>query len=192
MDLIQLRYQDPATRTFLGSPSLVRLDNGDLLASHDYFGPGCPRNHENEEHLLSIYRSRDDGRSWTNVTHIANAYWSTLFTLNGAVYCLGASQQYGSIVIRRSEDCGNTWSHPKDAQSGLLFRGGPFHEPPNYHCAPVPVLVKNGRLYRAFEDCSPCNWPDGFQSCVVSVDTGADLLDAANWTMSEKLPFDPA
>ena len=32
----------------------------------------------------------------------------------------------------------------------------------------------------------------GFQSLVVSVDADADLLDAANWTMSNKLPFDPA
>ena len=28
----------------------------------------------------------------------------------------------------------------------MLFRGGFYHEPPNYHCAPVPVLLKDGRL----------------------------------------------
>jgi hypothetical protein len=31
-----LRLQDPATRIYLGSPSLVRLPSGDLLATHDY------------------------------------------------------------------------------------------------------------------------------------------------------------
>jgi hypothetical protein len=170
----------------------VRLPNGELLATHDYFGPGCPRNHENEEHLTSVYRSRDEGSTWQNVTHIANAYWSTLFVHRGRVHLLGTSQQYGSIVIRRSDDGGNTWSHPRDAKSGLLFRGGPYHDPPNYHCAPVPVLSLAGRLYRGFEDCDPCQWPRGFRSCVISCAEDADLLDAANWTMSNKLAFDPA
>jgi hypothetical protein len=192
LKLNQVKFQDPATGTFLGSPSFVRLDNGDLLATHDYFGWGCPRNHEDEEHLTSVYRSADNGTTWINVTHIANAFWSTLFKHNGAVYLLGASQQYGSIVIRRTDDGGNTWTHPKDEKSGLLFRGGPFHESPNYHCAPVPVLLKHGRLYRAFEDCSPCEWPAGFQSCVISIDAKAELLDASNWRMSNKLAFDPA
>lgn len=191
MQFNQIKYQDPATKAYLGSPSLIRLSNGDILATHDYFGPGCPHNNENEEHLTSVYRSSDDGITWTNVTHIANAFWSTLFEHKGSIYLLGASQQYGSIVIRRSNDNGNTWSHPSDEKSGLLFRGGVYHEPPNYHCAPVPVLMKNGRIYRAFEDCSPLMWPQGFQSLVVSTPEESDLLDASNWTMSNKLAFNP-
>ena len=126
------------------------------------------------------------------MTHIAGAFWSSLFVHRGAVYLLGASQQYGSIVIRRSEDGGNTWTHPADESSGLLFRGGPYREGPNYHCAPVPVLEAGGRLYRAFEDCDPCQWPAGFQALVISADAGADLLRAASWRMSNKLPYDPA
>jgi len=188
---VELRCQDAATRTYLGSPSLVRLENGGLLATHDYFGPGCPRNWQNEEHLTSVYRSENDGRTWYNVTHISGAFWTTLFLHMGAVYLLGTSQQYGSIVVRRSADGGNTWTHPADSKSGLLFEGGPFHEPPNYHCAPVPVLKRNGRLYRAFEDCDPCNWGAGFQSLVISADEDDDLLDAASWRMSNKLPFNP-
>jgi hypothetical protein len=192
MNFNEIKYQDPATKTYLGSPSIIRLDNGDLLATHDYFGTGCPRNHEDEEHLTSVYRSSNEGRTWINVTHIANAFWSNLFKHKGSVYLLGASQQYGSIVIRRSEDNGNTWTHPKDEKSGLLFRGGPFRHPPNYHCAPVPILRKNGLIYRAFEDCDPCQWGTGFQSLVISADEDADLLDASSWTMSNKIPYDPA
>lgn len=190
MKFNEIKYQDPATKTYLGSPSVIRLDNGDFLATHDYFGPGCPKNHENEEHLTSFYRSSDDGKTWTNVTHIANAFWSNLFKRKDAIYLLGTSQQYGSIVIRRSEDNGNTWTHPKDEKTGLLFRGGPFREPPNYHCAPVPILKKNGRIYRAFEDCTPCHWGTGFQSLVISTNENTDLLDASSWTMSNKLPYE--
>jgi len=192
MEFNEVKFQDPATKTYLGSPSIIRLDNGDLLATHDYFGPGCPKNHEAEEHLTSVYRSADDGKTWTNVTHIAGAFWSNLFEHGGCIYLLGTSQQYGSIVIRRSEDDGNTWTHPRDRKSGLLFEGGPYREPPNYHCAPVPILKKGGRIYRAFEDCDPCIWGKGFRSLVISAAEDADLLDASNWRMSNKLRYDPA
>ncbi len=190
MKLNIVKYQDPATRTYLGSPGILRLEDGRLLATHDYFGPGSPRNHENEEHLTSVYRSDDNGRAWFNLAHIANAFWSSLFVHRGAVYLLGCSQQYGSIVIRRSLDGGNTWSFPRDEQTGLLFLGGNFYTPPNYHCAPVPVLVAGGRLYRAFEDNDPCRWPTGFRACVISCREDSDLLEAKNWTMSNKLPFE--
>ena len=191
MQFNEVKFQHAATRTYLGSPSLLRLENGDLLATHDYFGPGCPLNHEGEEHLTSVYRFSDDGATWATVNHVAGQFWSTLFEHHGAVYLFGTSQQYGSIVIRRSEDGGNTWTHPMDEKSGLLFRGGPFREPPNYHCAPMPLLWRNGRIYRAFEDCTPCQWGRGFLSLVVSVEQGADLLDASNWTASNKLRFEP-
>ena len=192
MQFTELRWQDPATKTYLGSPSLARLPDGALLATHDYFGPGCPLNHEGEEHLTSVYRSDDDGATWRNVTHIANAFWSSLFVHRGAVYLLGCSQQYGSIVIRRSDDDGFTWTHPADDKSGLLFQGGPYDKPPNYHCAPVPLLFREGRIYRAFEDCDPCVWGSGFRALVISAPEDANLLDAANWTISNKLAFAPA
>ncbi len=187
-----LRHQNERAKTYLGSPSLVRLPDGAIVASHDYFGKGCPRNHEAEEGLTSIYRSEDDGATWENVTHVMNSFWPNLFVHGGALYLFGTSQQYGSILIRKSEDGGFTWTHPADGKTGLLFAGGPYRQAPNYHCAPMPVVEHKGRLYRAFEDCDPCDWGTGFKSLVVSAPVGADLLDAASWTMSDKLAFDPA
>ena len=66
-----------------------------LLATHDYFGTGCPRNHEAEQGLTSVYRSEDGGASWSNVTHVMNAFWCSLFAHRDAVYLFGTSQQYG-------------------------------------------------------------------------------------------------
>ena len=189
----EVKYQPELTKTYLGSPSILRLPDGALLASHDYFGlKGCPKNHEAEESLTSIYRSEDDGITWVSITHIMNCYWSSLFSHRGSIYILGTSQQYGSIFIRRSDDGGFTWTHPADENSGLLFPGGRFRVAPNYHCAPVPVLEHDGRLYKAFEDADPPVHGPSFHSCVVSAPVDDDLLVAKNWTISNKIPFDPA
>lgn len=192
MMLGELRFQPECTRTFLGSPSLVQAPDGGLVATHDYFGPDCPRNHEQEEALTSVYRSVESGTAWQNVTHIMNCYWSSLFVTGGQLYLLGVSQQYGSIVIRRSTDGGYTWTQPVDEHTGLLAPGGPRRTPPNYHCAPVPVLEYKGRIYKAFEDCTPNVWGSGFQALVLSAPQDADLLQARHWRMSNRLPFDPA
>ena len=190
----EIKYQPERAQSFLGSPGLVRLPDGALLATHDYFGPGCPRNHESEESLTSVYRSENNGITWQNITHLMNCYWSVLFLNRSSVYILGASQQYGSIFIRRSDDGGFTWTHPADEKTGILFQGGPYREAPNYLCTPVPVLRHKGRLYKGCEDhihSDGVGWAGAFQSCVISVPEDADLLDAANWTISNKLPFDP-
>jgi hypothetical protein len=56
----------------------------------------------------------------------------------------------------------------------------------------MPVLEHHGRLYRAFEDCTPCEWGRGFRAGIISAPADAELLDAASWTMSNTLPFDHA
>jgi hypothetical protein len=191
MEFNQLRHQDPATRTFLGSPSLARLPGGGLLATHDYFGPESPGEADGVAGLTTVYRSDDNGQTWRDVRHLTGVFWASLFVHRGSVWLLGCSNVYGSIVIRRSDDGGVTWTYPIDAESGLLFAGGAGKTSPNYHGAPVPVLVQGGRLFRAFEDCTPCVWGRGFQALVISAREDADLLKASSWTMSNKLAFDP-
>jgi hypothetical protein len=188
--LSEIKFQDPRTLTYLGSPSLVRLPEGALLASHDYFGPGCPKNSNGEGCLTTIHRSDNNGESWRELTHICGAFWSSLFVHEGAVYLLGTSARYGAIVIRQSLDGGYTWTHPLDADSGLLFPNGPYPAPPHYHCAPTPVLQIGGRLYRAFEVNPSRRWPAGFQAIVISCADTADLLKAKSWTMSKPLAYE--
>ena len=201
MQLNQLRYQDPRTKTYPGSPSLVLLPEGGMLASHDYFGPGCPGSRAGEGNLSSIYRSGDDGETWENITHICGLIWGNLFVHRGHVYSLGVSRQFGSIVIRRSEDEGYTWTHPTDPGSGLLFKGGPGTELPNYHGSAMPILTHQGRMYTAFENARGPGvvLPGGggvrgvtdILAFVLSVPEDADLLDASNWTMSNQLELGP-
>lgn len=189
----EIRFQDPRTETFVGSPSLVRLPDGNLLASHEFYGPGSPLDAHGEEFLTMVYRSGDQGRTWRSILPISGAFWGSLFLHGDAVYMIGTSAHDGNIVIRRSTDGGYAWTRPLAPSTGLLFEGGPGRRPPNYHCAPVPVLRHGGRIWRAFEDNDETvPFAGGFRACVLSAPDDADLLDAANWTMSVKLPYDPS
>jgi hypothetical protein len=100
---------------------------------------------------------------------------------------MGPNRRYGQVVVRRSTDGGRTWTEPKDGRSGLLCAKGA------YHTAPVPVVVHEGRIWRAMEDMHPTiSWPKNFRAFVLSAPVDADLLDADNWTQSNRLAFDPA
>lgn len=108
----QVIHQDPRTGTYVGSPSLLRLPNGSILAT----------SHDPQQHLLV-----------------------------------------------------------------LALRGGREH----YHCAPVPVVGHNGRIYRAFEDNDETvDFAAGFKASVISASAESDLLDARSWVMSNKLAYD--
>jgi len=183
-------YSPAETAIYVGSPSLALLQDGGIVASHDFFGPKSPKDSFGRENATRIYRSDDGGKTWIQLASVENAFWSSLFVHHGALYLLGCSAQFGDIVIRRSDDGGRTWTDPKDGYSGLLFRGGQGDNPPNYHCAPVPVLDHRGRLWRAFEDNVRIELRR-FQALVISADADADLLRASSWRMTNRLPYDP-
>ncbi|MCX5682729.1 MAG: sialidase family protein [Planctomycetota bacterium] len=174
------RSPDP-TRVYIGSPSIAVMPGGDYVASHDFFGPGTTNNR------TAVFGSRDRGKSWQPLVTIEGQWWSTLFVHYGALYIIGTSKEYGFTVIRRSSDGGKTWTEPKDGESGLLLGDG------KYHCAPVPLVVHNGRIWRAMEDAmGPGGWGSHFRAMVLSAPADADLLKAASWTFSNRLRFDPA
>ena len=75
---------------------------------------------------------------------------------------------------------------PKDKHSGLLL------DDAKYHCAPVPVVVHEGRIWRAMEDAmGPGGWGSHFRSFMMSAPADCDLLDADNWVSSNRLGRDP-
>lgn len=172
-----------STGQYIGSPSIAILPDGRYVASHDFFGPNA--GHKTAA-LTRIFRSGDRGRTWRMVAEIRPAFWSTLFVHRGALYLIGTTHENGDTVIRRSTDGGESWTSPKDERSGLLLRG-------QYHCAPQPVLVHSGRIWRAMEDASgPGGWGRQFSAFMMSAPVEADLLDATSWTFSNRLPSDPA
>ncbi|MBZ0257097.1 glycoside hydrolase [bacterium] len=185
-----IHFSPASTKVYLGSPSLLRLPNGDILASMDLFGENAPHSKSGELNYGLIFRSTDDGATWDYVTEIYDTYWANLFLHRGVIYLLGTSEQSGHIVIRRSDDNGETWTQPTDSENGLLFPSGEGRAAPNYHCAPMPVLEHNGRLYRAFEDNVTSQGAAGLHSLVISAPVDADLLKASSWTMSNKLKYD--
>jgi len=170
-------HSPAATRQYLGSPSLVVLPDGALLAAHDLFGPGTTSD------LLRVHRSTDRGATWGLLSE-TRGFWSTLFFHRGDLYLIGSRRQDGSAVIRRSTDGGRTWTEPVDGRRGLLALG-------RYHGAPMPVVEHGGRLWRAMEDTEgPGGWGSNFRSFMLSVPVDADLLDARAWTFSNRLGRD--
>ena len=168
---------------YIGSPSIAVLPDGSCVASHDFFGP---KSIEHELAVSAVFRSEDRGRTWRQVARIDGAFWSNLFVHQGHLYLLGPNRHHGLIVIRRSDDGGRTWTKPKDTQSGLLTPTG------EYHTAPTPVLVHNGRLWRAVEDGGAGRqWGVRYRAMMFSAPVDADLLRADSWTRSNYLQRDP-
>lgn len=159
------------------SPSIVRLPDGALLASHDIF---WGKEGQNTSVLL---RSPDDGRTWRFVNFLYPCFWGKLFLHRDRLYMLATSTEYGALLIGRSDDGGETWSAPTELiAAGSREAGGP-------HKAPMPVIEHNGRLWTGIDYGS---WTLGSHaSGLVSVPADADLLDAASWTIMPFLPYDP-
>ena len=171
---VVIDHQDPESRQYVGSASLVRLPGGELLASHDLFGPGSGQRTSAE---TRVFVSRDRGVTWARTASFKEQFWSNLFWHRGRVYLLGTSYEYGRMAIRESRDRGRTWS----AASYLTQDLG-------YHTAPMQMVRRKGRLWRSFE------WhPEGpwgrFEVLVMSAPEKANLLDARSWVRTPRLAF---
>jgi hypothetical protein len=169
-----------SSQCYIGSPALALLPDGKYVASHDVFGPGSGYN------LTRICISHDKGESWRLQTEVEGQFWSSLFVHRGALYLMGTSVEYGDAIIRKSEDGGETWSAPNSKSNGLLMTDA------KYHCAPVPVMEHDGRIWRAMEDAmGQGGWPTHFRSFMMSAPSDADLLQADSWRCSNRMERDP-
>lgn len=171
---VAIVHSPASSEIYIGSPSIAILPDGRYVASHDFFGAG------NKGPRTRIYRSDDRGQTWTYLTQVAQT-WSVLFVHRDQLYLMGRHPQ--GVVIRRSEDNGETWTDPVDETTGLLLRG-------NFHCAPGPVSEHDGRLWHAMESIEDDGeWAEQFRAFMMSAPADADLLQAANWTSSNRLSY---
>lgn len=179
---VVIDHSPAASGLYIGSPSIAVLPNGDYVASHDFFGP---KSTEHERAVSRVFRSSDRGHRWRQVAEIQGQFWSTLFVHRNALYLIGTTHHHGNAIIRRSTDGGATWTTPTGPASGLLRDDG------QYHCAPVPVVEYQGRLWRGMERRQPpVGWGISYCAGMFSVPVDADLLDATQWTVSNFLPGD--
>lgn len=165
-------------QTYLGTPSIVMLPDGNYVASHGKFGK--------EKEQITVYRSDDKGVSWEKISEL-KGFWSGLFVHQEELYLMGVDEQYGNCVIRKSEDGGINWTNPGNEHSGLIRR----HDgEKGFHTSAVSIVATNGRLYRPFEVARRDGSWGNFEALVLSASLDANLLDASSWKTSTRMSVD--
>ncbi|AQG79563.1 sialidase family protein [Spirosoma montaniterrae] len=175
-------YEPSSSQKYIGSPSLVTLPNGDYVASHDFFGP---KSSEWQQAVSRIYTSNNKGKTWRYLTEINGAFWSSLFVHKGELYLLGPDRHHGTVLIRKSTDGGNTWTKPTNKENGVLLTG-------EFHCAPMPVMEYNGRLWRPMETAHGpvLQWGKRYGAMVMSAPVDSDLMNSKSWQSSTPILYD--
>ncbi|AKP53611.1 sialidase family protein [Cyclobacterium amurskyense] len=179
---VVVTYSPASSGKYIGSPSLAILPNGDYVASHDFFGP---ESNEHKRATSKIYTSSNKGKSWKEIAEIDGAFWSKLFVHQGTLWLIGPDRHHGNTLVRRSDDGGKTWTKPTNSSNGLILEG-------EYHCAPMPIIEHNGRIWRAMESAmGPIKkWGKRYGAFMLSAPVDADLLQADSWTSSNILYYD--
>lgn len=164
---------DPLKAVCVGTPDILQLPSGRLIASMELWlkrpTSGDEGGIDYPNHCL-IKASDDGGKTWQQIS-TNGITWGSLFHVNDSLYMIGNDPLRRDIRIIRSPDEGTTWSSPV-----TLF------DDSRYHGSATPVHVKNGFLYRAFEDMDR-----GSASLVIAGDLSRDLLGPDAWRMSNKV-----
>lgn len=164
---------DPAKAVCVGTPDILQLPSGRLIASMELWLKRPTSGDEggiDYPNHCKIKASDDGGMTWRQIS-TNGITWGSLFYVNDALHMIGNDPHRRDIRIIRSPDGGKTWSKPV-----TLF------DDSRYHGSATPVHVKDGFIYRAFEDMNR-----GSASLVVAGDLSKDLFDLKAWRTSNKV-----
>jgi len=171
---VVVAHNAKSTLIYRGTPSITKLPTGELLASNDVFSDSLK-----VPNRTDIFISRDNGKHWSLKSTVPGAYWSTIFYHNGAVYLIGLDTSVGNhFGIRKSTDKGTNWT-----ARTIIAEGG-------CHGSSTAVCFANGRIYRSYEHHyadSGNKWMSGNAIFMASIDQTADLMNGANWTVSDEV-----
>lgn len=194
-----INYIHPADKTyvrsgeFIGSPCIIKMDNGSYIASHDIFS------HDNTGHssLCQFFVSKNYGKTWNYLSEIEHCTWGTMFKHNGKLYILGTSEIAGGggdIVLYVSDDEAQSWSGPvvlvkKNKESCYRTSTGAvmFHDDRFYMYVGTNKTVHNETL-KEYEDYVRGEKGQDKKSLFtsfISADLNADIENPENWTLSE-------
>lgn len=199
---------DPAGRYF-GSPSIVKLENGDIIASHDIFFEPAPNifnldysgRPSEEVCITKIYKSSDNGKTWQFLTDLKLCTFGKLFEFKKKLYIIGlyspAKEIADDLYNLKERVDGKT--HGTQSRMGIgLFcseDGGKSWSDVcditggitdgNFHKAATPVIEFEGRLWTAFD--TPKNDESGFGITAASVSVDDDIMNPDNWSLT--MPF---
>ena len=164
---------------YLCSPSMVKFENGVLIASMDLYAVSYPQN------LTLIFRSDDDGKTWHSVSELFPCFWGKLFIRKDELYMLACSTEYGDLLISKSTDMGATFGEPVVLLRGSNGKAGNA----GVHKNPQPLVYHKGRIWNTLEWGS---WGKGYHApMVMSAPEDSDLLEADNWTFSYPVKYNP-
>ena len=159
---------------YLGSPALARHPSRRLIATYEHFTKNEMRKVRPDN--CFIMTSDDNGTTWTSRARLT-MQWPTPFAAGETLYIVGVDHVTCNMIISRSDDAGVTWSRPN-----YLYEG-------HYHTAPTPLIMRNNKIYKAWE------WSNGpmkgrrIDSQVAVGDLSRDLTDPAAWRLSNRVPY---
>ena len=169
--------ETPGLPAPLGNPSILRLDDGRLIASNDRTGKTW---REQGNPPSRICTSDDGGRTWTQRS-APDINQGRLFKCGKTIYFMGYNKD---LRILRSDDRGETWSAPADLATGKS----------RWYAQACNVWHAKGNVYLAMErkvhEDNLSSWTIGNLSPVLMrARETDDLTKPASWTLSSELAF---
>ena len=162
------------------SPGICRLNDGRLIATGGFRGPGLEKQEWNKwgAHLGLIFLSDDHGESWKQTGEYPFLH-ARPFEAGGKVYIMGHNEDLKIIV---SNDNGENWS-----ETITLTKEQKWHQ------APCNVLYSNDCVYivmerHVYDDCKAWT-PSVLAPVLMRAKVADDLTDVNNWEFATEIAF---